>query len=825
MRLRTAYQSCLALLGCLAASASVNTLRAQTVRGVVVDQTGRPVAGVVLFLVDTATNVSARALSGQSGEFRLGAARAGTYRVKTMRIGFKPSTSDAVALLTGGEATQRIVLAGAQISLDTVRVVDRNTCRMASDSLTAATFTVWDQARTALHAAQLTAAAHVVNATTVAYERTLDPNSNRVRDQRSTIQTGYVTQPWRTVAPDSLRRAGYVVSGNDWTTYYAPGLDALASDAFIEDHCFHLTTSRDASRIGIAFEPTPQRKRVAELQGTLWLDRKTSELRALEYHYVNVSYDQAGRAGGNLEFARLTNGGWAISRWDIRMPELVQVVRAPSQGGNRLEVSAMKVAGGELALAIVGRDTVWSRPPLVLSGVVTDSVTGATVRDAQLTLAGTSLAGLSDDRGRFNIPNVLPGNYTLVVRTPSLDSVSAMHTVAVSFTDSAASLRVRVPGAQSITASVCPRGAPNGFPGILLGSVAMRGDSTPPTGATVIADWFDIALRNEGGNVVTERRPRGVETKTDAAGAFRLCGVPVNTQLAVHAQTANALSENVDVRVAENGRFARAELMMDRVREQYATLTGAVVLDAGRKPIALAEVSMPDLPRTTLSDEKGMFRLDGIPGGEHRLVVRKIGYGVLDTTLRFGPGEMLNREVVLGRVQALDSVVINAPGNDRAMRDFEENRAFGLGHFLARAELAKIGTAHVGNAVRQLPGAGLVDGRGFQGWVLGTRKEPPGCFPGPGFYVCLHEHGYYVPGSNEKMQGIITACYAQVYLDGHLMNSGWPAEPFDVNMIAIDQLEGVEWYASAAETPMRYTSSRSVCGVLVLHTRRPDSIP
>ena len=80
----------------------------------------------------------------------------------------------------------------------------------------------------------------------------------------------------------------------------------------------------------------------------------------------------------------------------------------------------------------------------------------------------------------------------------------------------------------------------------------------------------------------------------------------------------------------------------------------------------------------------------------------------------------------------------------------------------------------------------------------------------------------YVPDSGERMRGMVAGCYAQVWLDNRLVNSGLPTEPFDVNSIAPDQIEAVEWYASAAQTPSRYAKLNSSCGVLVIHTRRFD---
>ena len=78
------------------------------------------------------------------------------------------------------------------------------------------------------------------------------------------------------------------------------------------------------------------------------------------------------------------------------------------------------------------------------------------------------------------------------------------------------------------------------------------------------------------------------------------------------------------------------------------------------------------------------------------------------------------------------------------------------------------------------------------------------------------------PSATERTQGMVAGCYAQVYLDNELMNPTQPTEPFDVNSIAPGQIEAIEYYASAAETPSRYAKLNSNCGVLVIHRRRFD---
>jgi hypothetical protein len=47
-----------------------------------------------------------------------------------------------------------------------------------------------------------------------------------------------------------------------------------------------------------------------------------------------------------------------------------------------------------------------------------------------------------------------------------------------------------------------------------------------------------------------------------------------------------------------------------------------------------------------------------------------------------------------------------------------------------------------------------------------------------------------------------------------------PTEPFDISMIAPEQVEAVEFYAGPAQTPLKYSRMGSNCGVLVIWTRR-----
>jgi len=776
-------------------------LFAQTVRGIVVDRAEAPVPGVVIQLLDSASRVAARALTNDQGEFRLLAPRSGTYQLHTLRIGFRPTDSPPIAMQPGADASRRIVLTGLPIGLDTVRVAGRNVCRALADS--GAAYAVWEQVRAAVTATALTAAARNVFTTVISFARTLEADARRVRTQTSAVHSGYVREPWGSRSSEALHTDGYVVTDRDnTTTYYAPGLEVLLSPTFVEDHCFHLTTDHD--RLGLAFEPTPDRRSTPEIRGTLWLDAKSAELRSMDFRYSNVLPDQDAIARGEAGFIRMANGAWAISRWSIRMPVLEQVVRSQSMGGNQLKVTAVNVAGGELALARRGTDTLWTRPRLALSGTVVDSMSGGTIAGARLRLNGTSALGTTDSRGRFVLPGVLFGEYTMEVRTSSLDSVNAAHQIPVMFTDSSASIVLRVPNATQLLSLVCG-GRQLEWPGIVVGSVGSGGDSGPPRNAKVIAEWTQAFMPT--GAQAVERvgsRRQSLATHTDSNGTFRLCGVPVDNPISLTAGDGGGAAP-VIVRIPPKGRFAHAELTLDpNAVADFATFAGTVVDSAGR-PVATVDVSVPELSKSAVTDAAGAFRIEGLPLGTQRVLVRRIGYRAIDTSLAFPLEHTVQRRFELARAVTLDSVVITEAAIDRRMESFDENRRLGLGHFLTRAELAKLeGGPSTSSILQSFNGLSMVRGKGGRSWITGA-------------------HGFRLvdPDKSDQALGAHRSCYAQVYLDRMPVYQGRDGEPlFDVNSVPPSQIEAIEYYATPAQTPAQYSRLNSSCGVLVIWTRR-----
>ena len=557
---RLATIAAVALLLC-AASAG-----AQTIRGVVVRPAdGVGIAGVVVLLIDRSGGVVARALTNERGEYRVAASASGVYHIRTLRIGFRPMTSDAIDLRDGQELSQRLSLASVPFLMDTVRVVGANSCRVRADTA-AATYAIWEQVRTALTATEISSANRSLRATVVTYDRTLDADGRRVRTQSSRLRTSLAARPWIARSRENLRRHGYVVDDADGgKTYFAPDLDELLSDAFLDDHCFRVAQQRDPIRIGLEFEPARERSHLPDIRGTVWLSRTTSELERLEFRYANVSRAQEmGAAGGEVAFTRMANGAWAISRWSIRMPVLAQRATGGFNGASRtleLEVAELKISGGDLALMTSGRDTIWARAPLVLAGTITDSVTRRPMPGARVALVGTTLLGSSDAEGRFAVSGVLPGEYIVEVRTALLDAVGAAHQSALTFTDGVTPVTIRVPPPRQVAATLCVGTTLGGDEGIILGRVSVRGDTIPPKHMKVRAEWtrvgYDIAASGGKPN-------RWVEALSDSGGNYRLCGVPLHASLVVRVVSDSATGDPVSIQIT-NGVMGRADLIVDRM--------------------------------------------------------------------------------------------------------------------------------------------------------------------------------------------------------------------------------------------------------------------
>src|SRR5215467_4622375 len=307
------------------AFAPAETAGAQTLAGVVLlPDSVTPASRVIVVASDASGRTAGRALTGDRGQFTVRLPDPGSYRVTLLRIGFRPTQLPPVSVEATAGGPVRFVLANEPVRLSLVNVRDRETCRVSADTgfMVAR---VWDEARKAMLTTQLVAEDAPLVAEWIEYDRAMDSTARLVRQQRIRTSKNPTTHAFKSLPAAELDSRGYVVSDTSSTTYYAPDADVLLSDVFAAAHCFHLVEpprSAGASNlIGVAFQPRRDRRDAHDIDGTLWIDRTSAELRTLEFRYTGLpDYVAPVNPGGTVEFLRLADGGWLVSRWNVRMP-------------------------------------------------------------------------------------------------------------------------------------------------------------------------------------------------------------------------------------------------------------------------------------------------------------------------------------------------------------------------------------------------------------------------------------------------------------------------------------------------------------------------
>jgi hypothetical protein len=288
----------------------------------------KPLEGVLVSLLDSTDVRRAAAFSGERGRFVLPVIAPGTYRVRAEVVGRISVTTDGFAI-AADDSIHRRITAGERVAvLNTVQVIERAPCitaRMHDGTQTAA---LWEETSKALRAASFTDESQMLRFTILVYGRVKEPRERATVEQRFDTVQVTVSRPFASRTPAELAQRGYVTVSRTEMVYHAPVHEALLSPTFLMQHCFWTVPDTSGSGlIGLSFEPIQDIGR-PDVRGTFWIDAQTGEVRSLEFHYTGVATaDVIPDDGGQLEFQRLPNGAWIVSRWHIRMPVIRMVAR------------------------------------------------------------------------------------------------------------------------------------------------------------------------------------------------------------------------------------------------------------------------------------------------------------------------------------------------------------------------------------------------------------------------------------------------------------------------------------------------------------------
>ena len=312
---------------------SAAPLHAQGFRGRVLAADSSAVTGAIVALVDPAGTTVARTLTSPIGSYLVRAPLAGRYHLRVLRIGFAAFEAPPMDLAAGSSVEYSPLLPDTPIVLNDIEITAGGACRAGGDEAGAAA-TLLEEVRKAFGVMDLALRDRDLRFQVFRYVRRIGKDQT-VSAADSAVQS-LTTWPVQSLPAELLRDHGFVQSSDSVDPalfpnaepgsriWFGPDPSTLFADAFLASHCYRtLIDPADHDRLGLAFAPIHGR-RLADIEGTLWIRRPTLALERLEYRYVNlprhIAIDRADPLGGTMEFVRLPNGLWVVSRWDLRAP-------------------------------------------------------------------------------------------------------------------------------------------------------------------------------------------------------------------------------------------------------------------------------------------------------------------------------------------------------------------------------------------------------------------------------------------------------------------------------------------------------------------------
>ncbi len=203
--------------------------------------------------------------------------------------------------------------------------------------------------------------------------------------------------------------------------------------------------------------------------------------------------------------------------------------------------------------------------------------------------------------------------------------------------------------------------------------------------------------------------------ESDAAGAFTVPGVPPGAHV-IAWEKVGYLSRSFRVVVTEQhtGDIDIGHITLEPRRVGTATMTGTVTNSVTGEPIVAVAVGINGTV-ATLTDDRGVFRIDDIELGTILLEIRRIGYLMIASEVDLiedGMAVDINIKLMPLPIELAEIVVegertIYAFGR---MRDFYRRRKRGLGDFFTRWEIEEKNPLVVSDLFRMLPGVRLRPG-------------------------------------------------------------------------------------------------------------------
>ncbi len=323
-------------------------------------------------------------------------------------------------------------------------------------------------------------------------------------------------------------------------------------------------------------------------------------------------------AEGSYEVRAFRSGSSPWSALEQHDEEWIQVEIARGVE-NRVDL-AVPAVGDVVGLVRLGSEpTADARVSLVEAKDADRLEAAIRIQDQMGGLSGGSpFTSLTDAEGRYQLPDVEPGDYALLVRHPDVAMVTRKD--------------VRVAG--SLTEA-----------DVIISATTLAGRVVDDEGQPIVGAKVTVQPHREGDEALGRSLARqflsggGADTLTDAEGRYRLIGVRSGEELDVFATaTGYAEAQETRLRVADGETLTIKDLELERAGAVLVTMTdtdtsvGASFVTA--EPVSGRALDEGATQKVVLM-RAGRTRVDGLLAGEWRIALRNFGSA---------GGEMADRE-------------------------------------------------------------------------------------------------------------------------------------------------------------------------------------
>ena len=313
---------------------------------------------------------------------------------------------------------------------------------------------------------------------------------------------------------------------------------------------------------------------------------------------------------------------------------------------------ALRLAGAALS-ALVLCLTPAQLDGQVIRGLVAEQLSLAPAQGAVVVLLrvvepdGLESVGMTttDGTGAFSVPAPGPGVYRLQADLDGLASPLSPKLEVAPGTDGVDDVALILPSPLLHLALGCQLEAPEGTAAV-VGTVRDPATGVPLPDALITATW------QEG------RMVRRLEADTDAAGRYRLCGLPAEAGTVrfqaellgrssrrgeVEIKGSSVVFHDLAIEVAPTAEqpkdVIQEQILLEAAAQTLGDLHGQIRDQISGAPLPFTVVRIVGTPHQTVTDEAGRFVFENLTPDSYTLEIRNLGYAVTSDPVDVPPGK------------------------------------------------------------------------------------------------------------------------------------------------------------------------------------------